>query len=204
MLYNLIALALHHPLVKYTTIAIVIFCLTYWGINFFNLKNTEGEDCKKFRIKFASTIAIAITSLIIAYSQLEQIQREISSNTFNTMNAWYNDLYKEFPNTFSNKDTKIKKRNLARRYFNLWQNEFIHCRKNSMDKDFMDIINHGACKNMILYHDLIEQYDFWIKNNAFHHSKILKMQISIVVDYAKKKKCEKIPKTKNCLIKKKH
>ncbi len=196
MIYNLLSIASEYPLIKYFIIAFTIFVIAYWWFKYFHLENS-----KEFRIKFSSTLAIAFTTLILAYSQLEHIQREINSNTFNAMNAWYNNLYKEFPTVFSNKSSKKEKRNLARRYFNLWQNELIHCKKNSMDKEFMDIINHGACKNMILYPDLVVQYKFWVKNNAFHRSNQLKQQISKVIYYAERNKCEEIPKTQSCLIK---
>lgn len=78
--------------------------------------------------------------------------------------------------------------------------ELRHCRNQTIDSDFMDTINHGACRNMVDYPELIKQYRALMKKNAFYTDKPLKHQISIIIDYAERCACENIPKTKKCLI----
>lgn len=200
ILHSFLDMFFNYPLIWYGLLGIIAFFSVYFLLTRLDTKKDTTID-GQFRLKFSATIAIAIVSLILAYTQLVQIRQEINSNTYNQMNAWYNELYKEFPKIFKNKDIEEEKRNLARRYFNLWQSELNHCTNRSINDDFMNVINHGACKNILLYPELREQYIYWNKENAFYHDPDLRHQISIILDYANRNECEKIPNTRGCLIK---
>jgi hypothetical protein len=189
------------PFLSYSFMFIIVAVVSYYLLNLLN--KTKKTD---HSLNGAITIAIAFVTLFFAYSQLEHIKREINSNTYNSMNSWYNELYKEFPNTFrgiscEDKNSEICKGNLARRYFNLWQNELRHCLTQTIDSDVMDIINHGACRNMIDYPELKEEYKKLKEKGAFYPDKRLRRQISIIIDYSNRSDCESIPNTEDCLIK---
>lgn len=181
---------------------IIAYFAILWIQN--RLKQKPNNEEKKFATHGAITITIALVSFFIAVNQLGQINEEVKANTLNKMNEWYNNLYKEFPETFSSSD-ELKKRNLARRYFNLWQNELYHCTTGTIPPEFMDTINHGACKNLSLYDDLVQQFDWWVANGAFITDVALKKQIATIIVYTQKNnagldRCNEIPKSKNCFV----
>ncbi len=205
-LYQMLNFICDNVLLGYALLACIIFLASFYLTRFYiktpkQSSSTNPSDKRaKFVLKFSATITIAVVSLILAYSQLDQIKHEIKGRTYNEMNDWYNRIYKEFPGTFEVEKEDIKKRNLARRYFNLWDSEFSHCVDSNINDSFMTRINHGACKNMVLYPELIKQYRFWQEKKAFYHTPNLRHQISIVIEYAEQDNCENIPKTKNCII----
>lgn len=83
--------------------------------------------------------------------------------------------------------------------FNLWSDEYYLCTRGVVPKEFMNVINHGACVNLVKYPDLIEGYYYWKKLNAFGHSKELMRYIENIIDRAKIKKCSFEP-VKGCSL----
>lgn len=144
---------------------------------------------------------ILIVAAFFALNQLNTLNKQLQVESINKMNDRYYGLYKQFPKVFSDKEKDMDvKYNLARRYYNSWFDEYYLCTKGYLPKEFMNVINVGACVNLKKYPDLIDAYYYWKKHDTFSHTIYLKRYIETIIDYAQRGDCDinHFREIKNC------